>query len=91
MSFPKSTHTIDGMDVGVTCERVADAASPTYQFTAVAGNEKHEHRMTIGQVDGECVIPTEEQLQRDVDAARLVAARHARARHAVSELESKIK
>jgi hypothetical protein len=84
-------------DIEVSCNRVQFRANgekepcPVYIFEARVGDVIYEHRMTVGPVEGEFVPLTLDQHQKDIDAARLMAARHAHFRHVAEELESQIK
>lgn len=80
-------------DIEVGCSKVQlrPDQPPCYIFEAQVGDTYYEHRLTVGPVDGPVIQPTVEQLQRDVDAARELAANHAHARHLVETLESQIK
>jgi hypothetical protein len=91
MSFPEKTIEIEGNEILVTCEKVLEDHCHRYRFSARLGDFTHHHALTIGPVDGEFITPTEEQFQRDVDAAREQAAKHVHLRHIVKELESRIK
>ena len=92
----------EGMDIGVSCERVSDETCPacnatigkshchSYRLTAIVGDTTFYHTLTIGPVDGEISVPTKEQLQNDFDAARKYAARHAHFHHQIGMLEKEI-
>ena len=92
----------EGTEVEVSCEKVRNEICPTcksvigksgghtYRFTAMVGDTAFHHSLTVGPVDGEVVVPTKEQLQKDIDDARQYAARHAHFHHRIGLLEKEI-
>ena len=92
----------EGTDVEVSCEKMLDETCPTcntvigkshchsYRFTATVGDTTFHHTVTVGPVDGEISVPTKEQLQKNFDAARNYAARHAHFHHQIGMLEKEI-
>jgi hypothetical protein len=90
MSFPDKVIKIGEHDVLVKCQKIKEDHCQRYSFRAELGDASHVHTMTVGPIDGEFTPPTLEQLQKDVDAAREEAARHAHARHIISQLEGQI-
>ena len=92
----------EGEDIEVSCEKIIAETCPAcksaigksgghgYRFTAKLGNTTFHHNLTIGPVDGEITVPTKEQFQKDFDAARKYAARHAHFHHQIGLLEKGI-
>ncbi len=92
----------EGSDIEVSCEKISTETCPTcksmigksgrhsYRFTAKIGNTTFHHNLTIGPVDGDVSVPTKEQFQKDIDAARKYAIRHAHFHHQIGLLEKEI-
>jgi len=92
----------EGTEIEVSCEKVSSEICPTcksvigksgshsYRFTAKVGDTIFHHNLTIGPIDGEVVVPGKEQFQKDIDAARKYAARHAHFHHQIGMLEKEI-
>jgi hypothetical protein len=79
-----------GIDVEVSCERrkrqEGEAHDQRYLVTARIGETTYQHSHTIGPDDGEIQLPSKEQLQKDLDAARTQAVKHVHFRHHIEKL-----
>jgi hypothetical protein len=93
MSFPKKKCSVGQRDVEVSCVKIAHNPNPGYIFSARIGDVVYDHPLTvtIGPLDGELPEYLLEQLQKDVDNARVHAATHAAFRHHLSEIEGQVK